>query len=176
MISGAGPLNGLSRQLISSAVYQLELSKQWNTNTACGLVVYIRTSYRVPKYKVPADDGQIRTRYTTRTWYRLHRYSYFIHYIFIHTVWFKHKTLSSLRCQCPRRFGEVDPEILYTVPCRAFNERFSSFFFARYLGFCTRIFFWKFVLRSEFFDFLRETLHRHALGHLKAAGPEKKKG
>ena len=30
------------------------------------------------------------------------------------------------------------------------------------------------VLRSQFFDFLRETLYKHALEHLEAAGPEKK--
>ena len=30
------------------------------------------------------------------------------------------------------------------------------------------------VLRSQFFDFLRETLYKYALEHLKAAGPEKK--
>ena len=29
------------------------------------------------------------------------------------------------------------------------------------------------VLRSQFFDFLRETLYKHALEHLEAAGPEK---
>ena len=30
------------------------------------------------------------------------------------------------------------------------------------------------VLRSQFFDFLRESLYKHALEHLEAAGPEKK--
>ena len=30
------------------------------------------------------------------------------------------------------------------------------------------------VLRSQFFDFLRETIYKHALEHLEAAGPEKK--
>ena len=30
------------------------------------------------------------------------------------------------------------------------------------------------VLRSQFFDFLRETLYKHALEHLEAAGPKKK--
>ena len=30
------------------------------------------------------------------------------------------------------------------------------------------------VLRSQFFDFLRETLYKRALEHLEAAGPEKK--
>ena len=30
------------------------------------------------------------------------------------------------------------------------------------------------VLRSQFFDFLRETSYKHALEHLEAAGPEKK--
>ena len=30
------------------------------------------------------------------------------------------------------------------------------------------------VLRSQFFDFLRETLYKHALEHLAAVGPEKK--
>ena len=29
------------------------------------------------------------------------------------------------------------------------------------------------VLRSKFFDFLRETLYKHASKHLEAAGPEK---
>ena len=29
------------------------------------------------------------------------------------------------------------------------------------------------VLRSQFFDFLRETLYKHALEHLEAAGPNK---
>ena len=28
--------------------------------------------------------------------------------------WFKHKTLNSFRCQCPRRFFAFDPEILHT--------------------------------------------------------------
>ena len=32
------------------------------------------------------------------------------------------------------------------------------------------------VLRSQFFDFLRETLYKHALESLEAAGAEKKKG
>ena len=32
------------------------------------------------------------------------------------------------------------------------------------------------VLRSQFFDFLRETFYKHALEHLEAAGPEKKMG
>ena len=31
------------------------------------------------------------------------------------------------------------------------------------------------VLRSQFFEFLRETLYKHALGHLEAAGPEKER-
>ena len=30
------------------------------------------------------------------------------------------------------------------------------------------------VLRSQFFDHLRETLYKHALEHLEAARPEKK--
>ena len=30
------------------------------------------------------------------------------------------------------------------------------------------------VLRSQFFEFLRETLYKHALEHLKAAGSEKR--
>ena len=30
------------------------------------------------------------------------------------------------------------------------------------------------VLRSQFFEFMRETLYKHALEHLEAAGPEKK--
>ena len=30
------------------------------------------------------------------------------------------------------------------------------------------------VLRSQFFEYLRETLYKHALEHLEAAGPEKK--
>ena len=30
------------------------------------------------------------------------------------------------------------------------------------------------VLRSQFFEFLRETVHKYALEHLEAAGPEKK--
>ena len=30
------------------------------------------------------------------------------------------------------------------------------------------------VLRSQFFEFLREPLHKHALEHLEAAGSEKK--
>ena len=29
------------------------------------------------------------------------------------------------------------------------------------------------VLRSQFFEFLRETLYKHALEHLEAVGPEK---
>ena len=32
------------------------------------------------------------------------------------------------------------------------------------------------VLRSQFFDFFRETLYKHALEHLEAAGPEKNSG
>ena len=32
------------------------------------------------------------------------------------------------------------------------------------------------VLRSQFFDFLRETLCKHALEHLEAAGPDEKMG
>ena len=32
------------------------------------------------------------------------------------------------------------------------------------------------VLRSQFFEFLRETLYKHALEHLEAAGPEKQMG
>ena len=32
----------------------------------------------------------------------------------------------------------------------------------------------KLALRSQFFDFLRETLYKYALEHLEAAGPEKK--
>ena len=39
--------------------------------------------------------------------------------------WFKHKTPNSFRCQRPRRFWELDPEILHAClvyPCRAFNE------------------------------------------------------
>ena len=52
-----------------------------------------------------------------------------------------HKPQNSFRCQCPRRFWEVDPEILHTClvcPCRAFNECIFLFsvFFVRYLGFC----------------------------------------
>ena len=31
------------------------------------------------------------------------------------------------------------------------------------------------VLRSQFYDFLRETLYKHALKYLEAAGPEKKR-
>ena len=44
---------------------------------------------------------------------------------------FKRKTQNSFRCQCPRRFGEFDPEILHTClvcPCRAFNECFFFVF------------------------------------------------
>ena len=32
------------------------------------------------------------------------------------------------------------------------------------------------VLRGEFFEYLRETLYKHALEHLEAAGPEKETG
>ena len=32
------------------------------------------------------------------------------------------------------------------------------------------------VLRSQFFEYLRETLYKHALEHLEAAGPEKEMG
>ena len=34
----------------------------------------------------------------------------------------------------------------------------------------------KLALRSQFFDFLRETLYKHALEHLEAPGPENKMG
>ena len=70
-----------------------------------------------------------------------------------HTGWFKHQTPSSFRCQCPRRFLELDPEILHTClmcPCRALNECFFSVFFARYVGFCI---FWDiWVLRNPTFS------------------------
>ena len=48
------------------------------------------------------------------------------------TGWFKHKTPNSFRVQCPRRFWEMDPEILHTrlmCPCRAFTKGIFLFFF-----------------------------------------------
>ena len=45
--------------------------------------------------------------------------------------WFLHSTVQ--KSKCPRRFWEIDPEILHTgwmCPCRAFHVFFSSFFFA----------------------------------------------
>ena len=56
----------------------------------------------------------------------------------LNTGWFKHKTQNSFRCQCPRRFWELDPEFLHTClvcPCRAFNEFSSSSFFRPIFGF-----------------------------------------
>ena len=64
------------------------------------------------------------------------------------TGWFKHKTPNSFRRQCPRRFWELDPELLHTClmcPCRAFNECFFFrffVFFTRCLGFCI---FWRYL-------------------------------
>ena len=57
-----------------------------------------------------------------------------------HTCWFKGITPNSFRVQRPRRFSEIDPEILHTClmcPCRTFSEWgfLFLFFSARYLGF-----------------------------------------
>ena len=63
------------------------------------------------------------------------------------------RIINGLRVECPRRFWEIDPEILHTCsmcPCRAFYQwDLFSFFFASYLGFCI---FWDiWVLRDPVF-------------------------
>ena len=54
------------------------------------------------------------------------------------TGWFKRKTQNSFRCQCPRRFWELDPEILHVClvcPCQACNGCFCFFSFRQILRF-----------------------------------------
>ena len=67
------------------------------------------------------------------------------------TGWFKHKTQNSFRCQCPRRFWELDPEILYTCfvcPCRSLtNGAFSFVCFFRQIFFV--LFFWGYLGRKR---------------------------
>ena len=55
------------------------------------------------------------------------------------------------------RLGIVNYQVLVFSMCSILGDKFDLIL----------------VLRSQFFDFLRETLYKHYLEHLEATGPEK---
>ena len=95
-----------------------------------------------------SDDGRrLQGRFFSRLVHSIQYYTRSQRFFFLYfdtTGWFKRKTPNFFRRQCPRRFWEIDPEILHTCsmrPCRAINDFFFLFFRQIYIFFvCWGIF------------------------------------
>ena len=85
--------------------------------------------------------------------------------------WFKHKTPNSFRCQRPRRFWELDPEILHVfsapLPSLERMEVFCFLFFSSDIWVC--VFFWD-IWVSRDPTFSAEKTHTHTHTHILGKG------